>query len=313
MFSLLQNRHPLAFLFLIPLAGLLGFIHFWFAEESMTLTFSVWQKVFELKSDLITYGYISLLAMNGIVLSALFNRLNLIDYFSHISGLFYVVLSFASVSLNEIHLLLADFFVLMGFLNLVQIKNNVDAKAPAFNAALFLGISCLINIYYVPFLLLPFLTLVRTRSFVFREFVAIIMAWSVLSSYVAFYYYYFQLSILKPIPKLAPKENLNYYQVVLVISVLLLVLLSFATRNRFQGSPGIRIERIIRTMFAGIALQIVFHLAFTLLKLDYSMHGAVFLALYAGYAYHLTKIRFVYHLLTYTCIIAAVLQHLDFF
>lgn len=314
MFSLFQNRHPLAFLFLIPLVVLLGVVNFWFSEENTkALTLIIWQKSFTLKSLEIAYLYTGLLALNGVVLSIIFNRLNLIEYFSHIAGLFYVSFSFATVSLNESHVLFADLFLLIGFWNLVQIKNNADAKAPVFNSSFFIGIACLINPFNVPLLALIFLTLMRTRSFVFREYFTTFLAWSALGMYIAFYYYFYELKISSLFSKTDSFVEFNYNQWVIIVCIIMLALLSFVTRYRFQGSPGIRIERIVRIIFLAFVLQSLFIIILTFFKFNVSLQGIVFLALYAGYAYNFTKVRVLYQLLTYSCLLTAVLQHLDLF
>jgi hypothetical protein len=315
MFSLFQNRHPLAILFLVPLAALLSFLHYWFSsQELLSLEFVALQKSFELTRLDLTYLYFTLLSINAMVISTLFNRLNLIDYFSHIAGLFYVIFSFASVSLFQVDVLIAELCLILGLVFLAQIKNNVDAKTSVFSAAVFLGLGIVFSPSFAILLVLPFIALARSRSFVFREYLLVFVAYSIVGAYLYFYYFYYELKPVLPwtFDNKLPKPAFGNLAV--AVGFVLLLLLSAFTRSRTLGSPGIRIERIVTLLFSAVVLQLLASISFFLLKMvDPVWYMGVFLALYVGYAYHFARVKFVYHFLGYAILIFGILQHFDLF
>lgn len=313
MFSLLQSRHPLGFLFLIPITAVLAFAHYWFAPENIILNFELWHKNPEFERLYIGIAYFAMLGLNAIVLSTVFNRLNLIDYFSHIVGLFYALITFARLGLDDLPLLFADFFVVIGSAFLLQVKNNLDAKTAIFNSAFFYSVSLTFNPEYIALLILPFVALTRTRSFILREYLMVPVGFLIVSAYVAFYHFLYSLEFQTPLSSSATLNWPSTEVFILLFLTLLLVLLAFSTRSRTTGSPGIRIERIVRLVFTAFGIQVFTFLLFTLMRLDNHQHVAVFAAFYTAFAYNFTKFKWLYHLLGYGLLILGVLQHLDLF
>jgi len=314
MFSLFQNRHPLAILFLVPMAALLSFLHFWFSQnEILSVEFVALQKSFELTKLDLAYLYFALLSVNAIALSTLFNRLNLIDYFSYVPGLFYLIFSFASASLSQIDLLMGEFGLILGVIAIVQIKNNADAKASVFLAALFFAIGVVLFPSFALLLVLPFIALARTRSFVLREYLLVFVAFAVVLAYLYFYYFYYDLKLTLPWTFGKQLVFPNYEVLAIYGTIFLLMLLSAYTRSLTLGSPGIRIQRIVTLMFSAVLLQLFAALLLFVLKTETVWHVGIFLALYTGYAYHFAKVKFVYHFLSYAVLLLGLLQHFEMF
>jgi hypothetical protein len=314
MFSLFQNRHPLAILFLIPLAAVFTFLHFWFSKEEMhTINLPFFQKVFTLQKQELAVVFFGLLALNSMALSKLFNRLNLIDFFSYIPGLLYLIFSFSSLTLDQTHVLFAEFFVILGVVFVLRIKNNFDAKASVFLAAFFFAIAIAAFPGFLFIVFVPFIALARSKSFVFREYFLAFLAYCLVAFYVMFYYYFYELRFSFPWVMNAEFVAPNYDSLGLFIGGMLLLLLSVLTRSRTVGSPGIRIERIVVLMFIAVVLQLISSLFFFTIKTETDWYASVFLALYVGYAYHFTNVKFVYHMLSYAILVFAILQHFGLF
>jgi hypothetical protein len=313
MFSLFQSRHPLGFLFLIPITALLGFAHYWFAPENIVINFELWHKNPDFERFHIGIAYIFMLSVNAIALNTLFNRLNLIDYFSHVVGLFYALITFASVNLNDFQVLIADFFVILGSVFLLQMKNNSDAKSIVFNSTFFYSLSLTFNQDYIALLILPFVALSRTRSFILREYLMVPLGFLVVSAYIFFYHFLYELEfeIMKSSSTTLTWSSTSKLSVIVLTS--LLVFLAFITRSRATGSPGIRIERIVRLVFTAFGIQFFAVLLFALMRLDNHQHLAIFAAFYTAYAYNFTKFKWLYHFLSYGLLTLGILHHLELF
>ena len=314
MFSLFLLRNPLAILLLIPMAALLSFVHFWFyIEKEVVLNLAVWQKSFVLPVQTGFYLYFGLLSLNAVAISRIFNRLNLIDYFSQIVGLLYLILSFGLVSLSESHLLISDFFLLIGTTYLFQIKNNFDAKSSVFSAASFLALAILFNPNHILLIMLPLIALARSKSFVLREYIIFLLAYANVALYLGFYFFYYKLKFKLPWTQASNFETPDFDVLGIYGAILLLLISAVYTRNKIQGAAGIRINRIVKLLFIGILIQ-VFSLAIIwLLKLDFYLSTAPLLALYLGYVYHFPKTKFLYHFLAYCILILAVLVQMNLF
>lgn len=313
MFSLLQNRHPLTILLLIPLAVIFAFGHFLNAADAVDLVLVNFQKTFTFSKLELGIAYAAVSALNAIILSVIFNRLNLIDYFSQIVGLLYLIFTFSSVHLDQMHLLFADMFLIFAVGFLMEIKNNDDAKRSVFNASFFLGISILFNVTNLPLVLLPFFVLSRTKSFVFREYLLILIGLTTVFVYFWFYHFYYQLKFKNPFVFLSKLELLDFYILGALTIVVLLILTSLATRSRTVGSPGIRIERIVKLLFSGLVIQVLCFVGFYLLTVDTMLQVSVFLALYVGYVYHQAKVKFLYHFLSYAFIVLSLMKYFELF
>jgi hypothetical protein len=310
MFSVLRNRHPLTVLLLIPIAACLVGIHYFFSKEIVLFNFSVFQKQFffqRLEASLL-YGL--LLCINSLLLNSFFNRQNLLDFYSHIGGLFYLILSFTSIQLFEVSVLIADFFVIVSLIFIAQLRNNEDARVTIFNVTLFLTLAVIFNLNYAPLLLLPFIGLASFRGFVFREYLIIFLANSFVVVYVWFYYFYFELAV-NDLFLLSHKFQWTPYVAILFGINVLLLILSFATRRIQNGSPGIRIEKLLRLWFIVIFVQLSAFLIAILLKFDIMVYSSVYLSLYLTYAYNISRYKWFFHFLTYSLIIATFLEHLQ--
>ncbi len=310
MFSLLQNRHPLTILFLIPLAGALTFIHFWFSNTSETIHLELFQKSVILKANELFLIYGGVLAMNSMLLSYTFNRLNLVDYFNQVIGLFYMLLISAFVPLSQLDILFAQFSLLLGVIFLLQVKNNVDAKSAVFNATFFISLAGTLNFFHFTFLVLPFFVLARTRSFVFREYLMVLLGLALVVAYYLFFLYFYQL----PWPHIFQTSGIPLHwtniEIIKMVVVVFLVGLAMITRSRTVGSPGIRIERIVKILFSGILIGVLPYIAAALFKMNVHFIGSMFVALYVGYSYQFSKVKWLYNFLGYIILAAVILEHL---
>jgi hypothetical protein len=309
MFSLFQSRNPLTLILALPFAFAMTWFHFlsW-DTDSAYFSLSVFQKKWTLNLDLAALLYGTLLSMNSIVIGFLFNRFNLVDRLTYVPTLLYLIFTFTFLDFNDFNTLLADLFLITGFFILSQISNQDEVKALVFNSTTLFVFAVLLNIYYLFLLALPLVTLARNRSFVLREYLIWLMAILNILAYVAFYHYFYRLSFESPFISKPTLEfpAISYFSAI-ALSLILVVAAVF-TRNRSEGSPGVRIDRILKLIFVGLIVQIVAQLAFVSLNLNAVLSSGIFMALYIGYAYNISKWHYFYNFVLYTILSLAILN-----
>lgn len=309
MFSLFQSRNPLTLLLALPFAFVMTWLHFLSWENvSADFSLSLFQKKWPLNVEIAAVIYGTILSINAIVIGILFNRFNLVDRLSYIPTLLYLIFTFTFVDFNQLNTLLADTLLITGFFVLSQISNQEDVKALIFNSTSLFILAILLNIYYIFLLILPLVAMARYRSFVLREYLVWLMAILNLLAYLVFYYFFYQLRFESPflLKKVLAFPAISYFSA--IVLSLILVIAALITRNRSEGSPGVRIDRVLKLIFFGLVLQIVAQLAFVSLNLNAVLSSGVFMALYIGYAYNISKWHYFYNFVLYTVLSLSILN-----
>jgi len=309
MFSLFQNRHPFTILLMAPLAFALGAVHYAFGdpvEQIWNLGF--WKSNFQASSFITQLCFIAIVATNAILISILFNRINILDNNIFLSGMLYALFSFSSIDLNDIGILISDFFLILSLIQIAQIKNNLDARSSIFKAALLLGFAATFNLNYLLLLLLPFITLSRIRPFVWREFTLILLAFTVAAAYFGFYSFYYELNFASIIilPTAAEIESW-----LVIIGLTLLMLSAIISRNKNVSNPGIRIEKIISIWLIGFVLLLLSNFLIYWITQHFNWQNAVFPALYLSYVYSISKTKSLYRFLVYGVLAFGILRFTD--
>jgi len=318
MFSLFQNRHPFTIVLMLPMAALITAGFFFFdPPQNIKLTLGLW-RLPELLTQtgldyyLVLYTYGTLIAINAMLISRVFNRLNLVDYNIYLPGLLYGVFSFASINLNDLSYLLGDFFLILSLFFTTAIKNNTDARAQIFNAALFVALAASVNMNYIYMLLYPFLTLVRIRPFVWREHALIIMAYFAVALYLFAFYFYYQIPI-QSITFFNKHSLYEYESWVILLIIILIMVAAFLSRQRNLANPGVRTGKIIALWYAGFLLMLFSDMTSYFFTKQIGFHNAVFPALYLTYIYCHSKTKFIYRFLTYAVLAVGVLRFFNLF
>ncbi len=318
MFSLFQNRHPFTIILMLPMAALIGAFFFFFeAHFAVKVSLGLWRlpsipATIGIDYYIALFTYVGLLAINAMLISRLFNRLNLVDFNIYIPGLLYGVFSFASLNLEDVSFLAGDFFLILALFFIGQIKNNADARAQIFNAAFLIALAAAININYSYMLLFPFFALFRIRPFVWREHALILLAYFGVSLYLLAYYYYFKISLVSV--KLFHINSLYQYESWLILFTIILIMgTAFLSRQRILANPGVRIEKIISLWFSGFALMLFSDLSSYFITNQVGFHNAVFPALYLTYVYSYSKTKYLFRFLVYVVLAIGMVRFFDLF
>lgn len=318
MFSLFQNRHPFTRILMLPMAALISAAFFFFEpHHSIKISLGLWRLPEALATNgldfhVVLYAYGAMIAINAMLICRVFNRLNLVDYNIYLPGMLYSIFSFASINLNDFSYLLGDFFILLSLFSVTSIKNNFDARAQIFNAAVFVAIAASINMNYTYMLLYPFLALARIRPFVWREHALILMAYFAVTLYLFAFYYYYRIP-LKSIELFHSNSHYEYESWLILLIIILIMVAAFLSRQRNLANPGVRTGKIIALWYSGFLLMIFSDLTSYFFTNQIGFHNAVFPALYLTYIYCHSKTKFIYRFLTYAVLGVGVLRFFNLF
>jgi hypothetical protein len=303
---------------MLPLAALICAVFFFFDPPyAVKISLGLWhlpeslsKTGFDYYAVLAAYGLI--VCMNAILLSRVFNRLNLVDFNIYLPGLFYSIFSFASLNLSDISFLLGDFFIIMALFFTSSIKNNQDARNQAFNAAFFIALAASFNMNYAYMLLYPFITLTRIRPFIWREHTLILLAYSAVLFYLFAFYFYYEI----------PTDSIEFFNVLTIYEyeswLILLVIITimaaaFVSRQRNVANPGVRTGKILSLWYTGFLLMLFSDLVSYFFTKHIGFHNAIFPALYLTFVYSHSKTKFIYRFLTYAVLAVGVMRFFNLF
>jgi hypothetical protein len=303
---------------MLPMAALLCALFFFFdVPNAVKISLGLWRLPIEFATKGLDYQKILLvygvfIALNAMLISHLFNRVNLVDFNIYIPGLLYGIFSFASLNLIDTSFLIGDFFIILSLYFITTIKNNEDARRQIFNAAFFIAIAASININYSYMLLYPFLVLFRIRPFVWREHALILLAYFGVFLYLAAFYFYYQIP-LKSI-EFFHVDSLYQYESWLVLLVIIATMgMAFLSRQRNLANPGVRAGKMISLWFGGFLLMLFSDLSSYFFANQIGFHNAIFPALYLTYIYSHSKTKFFFRFMTYVVLAIGVVRFFNLF
>ena len=130
----------------------------------------------------------SIVLANAILLNVLFNRNDFMESNSFVPGLLYVsLLSFFHSFYYLDGFGVAQFFLVLGLVQMLKLNQNEDARRIVFNASFLIGIACTfspIMLSIIPFL---FWMVWVTRPFIFRESILTVIGFSIPLVYAGVY------------------------------------------------------------------------------------------------------------------------------
>jgi hypothetical protein len=311
MFSLFQNKHPFTTLLYFVLASLFAGYHYFIQSENFyEWNLGLWQKKIELHSELGIGLFSSILAVNAIIISRLFNQIRLLDYTTFVPGMLYMVFSFSLLHYTNLSVLISDFWMLLALSELLKIQNQSEVKALVFNASLFLGIAITFHSNLIVLGFFPLFVLLRNKSFMWREAIMNLLGLVCVGIYFFSYLFYFGLRFQINTDSYCFINN-NYFYVIALFTFTLTV--TYLIRVLQIKNPGVRAAKIIGIFFIGAFLMFIISITLSVINRQTQWHNALFPALYMCFVLEKTKNNFILKTLVYGVLLLGVLKYLDVF
>jgi len=172
--------------------------------------------------------------VQALLLNHLVNHFNLLGKPSFLAALMYVTLSglfppFLVLSPP----LICNFLVIWMLFKLISFYKSKDAKSTAFDLGMIIALGTLIYLPFVFLFLAIWIGLVIFKSFEWRDWVAGIIGFITVFFFLAVYYYLnnnlVQFAVIwRPLASKFPQAfNINYYNYLVLVPVILILVLSF--------------------------------------------------------------------------------------
>jgi hypothetical protein len=255
----LENR-VLVLLFLPFIVGIYFLLNFQTGYYAYfpSHDFGLWSNFFSGHSWIYSFLSFIIIIFNAISLNWVFNKNEFLERNSYIVSLLYVVtMSFYHSFYVMDGLLLAHLFFILMFIQLLQIKQTVDARIYVFNGCLFAGLSAT---FHPPIMLgLPFFIAmpVLIRPFNFREFLIGITGFGIplVYGFVNLWFQNNSLSFSFFTYSEQIKLHADFVITLLVIGILFSLSI-FSLRSRLQKS-SLRLKNQIRLIWVFIWITII--------------------------------------------------------
>ena len=172
--------------------------------------------------------------VQALLLNHLVNHFNLLGKPSFLAALMYVTLSglFAPFLVLSPPLI-CNFLVIWMLFKLINFYKSKDAKSTAFDLGMIIALGTLVYLPFIFLFLLIWIGLVVFKSFDWREWVAGVIGFITIFFFLAVYYYLnnslaqFE-GIWRPLATKFPQTiNINYYNYLVLIPVILILVLCF--------------------------------------------------------------------------------------
>lgn len=216
----------------------------------------------------------SLIIVNIIFINFIFNSREFFDRNTYLPGfLFLVMISYFDQILFDYDTILSLTLFLLALQEILQIKQNEDARKLSFNTMFFIGVAAFINpvfFFFIPFF---WFALTSVRPFVWREVVLSIAG--LLCVILIMYNFSIDINSLKRGLLDVSKSDNKIGAYVFLTFVLTLLMLSVFSFLNLSNKTSIRFKRLIRMLFIVYSFGLV---------------SAVAYGLYFGYFYHIALI-----------------------
>ena len=220
--------------------------------------FGLWSSFFSGNSWMNSFFSFGLIIINALSLNWVFNKNEFLERNSYIVALLYVVtMSFYHSFYTLDGLLLAHLFVILMFVQFLQIKQYIDVRMLIFNGSFFAGVAAS---FHPPLILgLPFFIamILITRPFILREFFISIVGFVLPLVYGLIFLWFEKHSLLFSFFSHSNQLKLHADFVITLIVICILFSLSiFSLRSRLQKS-SLRLKNQIRVIWVFIWLSII--------------------------------------------------------
>lgn len=226
--------------------------------QSLTPDFGLWSIFFVGNSIILKFLSFIIININALFLNRIFNKNEFLERNSYVVALLYVVtMSFYNSFYTLDGLLLAHLFIILMFLQFLQIKQNIDARNLVFNGCFFAGIAATFHppiIFGLPFFISMILI---AKPFILREFLIGIISFGIP---LAYGFIFLWLENDSPSFSFFSQSKLVKLHIDFVITLIIIgILLSlsiFSLSARLQKS-SLRLKKQIRIIWIFILLSII--------------------------------------------------------
>lgn len=245
-----------------------------------------------------------LIVLNALILNGIFNRNGFMEKNNYLPALLYVVGKSYFHSYYFINGFgLAETFMILAFMQVFKLDQNVDGRKAVFNAAFFAGIAA--TFYPILLTFFPFLFIIVwiLRPFVLRESALLTVGFLIPLAYAACYSYLFRVPISGDSFTGFPTEWKFPDLYVIAGGLLLLGVSALGPISQKLGQSSIRLKK----MFRAIAWMLLFYTllgvleVFMLRKLDAPSFIIGWLAFVLTYGFGMKQVRqfpsFIFYLL----------------
>jgi hypothetical protein len=246
------GNRPIVLLLLPVIIGLYVFLNLWsnYYVFSNYTNLGVWGDKFIFYSWLTLILGPSLVLINAIFITNLFNKNNFIDRNTYITSLVYVVyFSFYHSFYQLDGLTISHSLLILTLFELFKLQSNEDGKKSIFNAGFFAGLAMTFHpalVLFLPFLLFMVLVI---RPFVLREIILLLVGFLVPLIY-AYAFYWFNNNEIN-MRLVTVSTNISKLRVDFLVTAILFVLsvlLGLLALNKQSQKTSIRAKKLMRVL-----------------------------------------------------------------
>ncbi|MEO8886347.1 MAG: DUF6427 family protein [Mucilaginibacter sp.] len=257
MINIFRKYNPINTLWLAILLIVLRMGYIWHAPPQVEFAFV---EPFARLFTNISYDYIFspqvnvfiagvLVLIQAILLNILVNHYNLLGRSTSLPALMYIVIcSLFTPFLILSSPLICNFLIIWMLYKLLSLYKGTDAKSTAFDLGMIVALGSLLYLPFIYFFLAIWISLILFKPFNWREWLSGIIGYITVFFFLAVFYYLndrlsqFYAIWLPLTTRFPDRLNINYYNYLILIPVIIILLLGFLKirKNFFRGYVQIR-------------------------------------------------------------------------
>jgi hypothetical protein len=254
-----------------------------------------------------------LVLAQAILLNTLVNYYNLMGRSTSLPALMYIVItSLFTPFLVLSPPLICNFLIIWMLYKLLTLYKGTDAKSTAFDVGMIVALGSLIYLPFIYLFLAVWISLIIFKPFDWREWISGIIGYATVFFFLAVFYYLndrlgqFYNIWLPLTTKFPDRININYYNYLVLIPVIIILLLGFLKirQNFFRGY--VQIRKSFQLLFC---LFIVAGLSFYVkadFQLSHFLLCAIPAAVFFSYYFLYANVRWFYESLFFLLLIGII-------
>ncbi len=216
---------------------------------------------------LLKKGFSLLILLASIFLTSFIGKRNgLTKDTGYTAIFFFLLLLFFPTILNNLNLLLANFFILLALRRLISLQSRKAAKEKIFDASLWIILASLFHFWAILFLILVFLSILLSVSRDYTNWVLPFIAFFVVAVFFAFFTTYSNINAIKYFEEITQSDfaidyftnsNQNLAFSIYVSVVLFFVFSMMITLSHRPSTTQISYKKMIASFFIGVIVFLV--------------------------------------------------------
>jgi len=301
MISIFKSNQPLVTVLFPVLVIGYAMAYYFSGSSSEIADFGLWGFKQEFNKELYLLISVLIISFNAYSLNTIFNNNDFLERNTYVVGLIYIVGCVTMPVFENPGMLLFHFFDILSFKQLFYIKQNEDARKHIFNGSLLLAVGLTFFPHAFPVVLFPFFTLIVIRPFVWREMALIFLGLAVPFIYVYFYHTLYKDSseLIKLFWDNDFALNWSLRSLILFVTWLFLLLISFFIINNKIQRSGLRFKRLITLSWISIFLLVLSEFVHFFNQKEYLMISQVATTIIVAVGVSLTRFSMIFSLALY--------------